>query len=182
MRMISALRIVTVALLISLLVACASSPQIASNVQPGTDFRAFETYNYMQPLGTDRSNGVRTPFSTRLINSMDREMAARGLTMSDDPDVLIDFLVTAQERIDVRQSPSTTVHRSHWNRGWNTWPTYETTVRQYTEGSLVIDIIAPKQGMLIAEGGATQRISNEELTQERSDELVAMVMASMWAN
>lgn len=162
--------------------ACASGPQIASNVNPGTDFEAFQTFNYVQPLGTDRSNGVRTPFSTRLINSMDREMEARGLTLADDPDILVDFTITAQDRIDVRQTPTSTVHRSHWHRGWSTWPTYQTTVRQYTEGSLVIDIIAPKQGMLIAEGGATQRINNDQLTQERSDELVAEIMGSFWAN
>ena len=162
--------------------ACASGPQIASNVNPGTDFRAFETYNFMQPLGTDRSNGVRTPISSRLIASMDREMAARGLTKSDDPDILVDFSVVAQDRIDIRQTPThTTARRSHWHHPWNTWPTYQTTVRQYTEGSLVIDLIAPKQGMLIAEGGATQRISSNELTQERSDELVSKVMASIWA-
>ena len=166
-----------------LLGACASGPQIASNVNPGTDFRAFETFNYMQPLGTDRANGVRTPISTRLMMSMDQEMSARGLTRSDNPDILIDFSVTAEDRISVRQTPTTsTVHRSHWHNPWNTWPTYQTTVRQYTEGSLVIDIIAPRQGMLIAEGGATQRISTNELTQERSDELVGKVMASVWAN
>ena len=162
--------------------ACASGPQIASNVNPGTDFRSFETYNYIQPLGTDRANGVRTPISNRLIVSMDREMAARGLTLSNDPDILVDFIVTAEERIDVRQSPTSTVHRSHWHQPWGTWPTYRTTVRQYTEGSLVIDLIAPRQGMLIAEGGATQRISSNELTQARSDELVEKIMASIWAN
>ena len=74
-----------------------------------------------------------------------------------------------------------TVHRSHWNRGWSTWPTYQTTVRQYTEGSLLIDIISPSRGMLIAEGTATQRISDDTLSQERSDELVGQVMASLWA-
>lgn len=162
--------------------ACASGPQIASNVNPGTDFRSFETYNYVQPLGTDRSNGVRTPISSMLISSMDQQMAARGLTMSNDPDILVDFIVTTEDRIDVRQTPTHSVHRSHWHQSWSTWPTYRTTVRQYTEGSLVIDIIARRQGMLIAEGGVTQRINSNEFTRERSDELVEKIMASIWAN
>ena len=167
-----------------LLSACASGPTIVANTNPGADFRAFETYNFMQPLGTDRSNGVRTPFSSRLMASMEREMAARGLTKSDDPDILIDFSIFAEDRLDIRQTPSSmsTVHRTHWNRGWSTWPTYQTTVRQYTEGSLLIEIISPSQGILIAEGTATQRISDDTLSQERSDELVSQVMASLWAN
>ena len=85
-----------------LLSACASGPTIVANTNPAADFHAFETYNFMQPLGTDRSNGVRTPFSSRLMASMDREMAARGLTKSDIPDILIDFAIFAEDRLDVR--------------------------------------------------------------------------------
>ena len=164
-----------------LLTACASGPSIVANTNPGTDFSTFKTFNYMQPLGTDRSNGVRTPFSTRLMASMDREMAARGLQKSDSPDILIDFNIFAEDRIDVRQTPTSTVHHSHWHRGWSTWPTYQTTVRQYTEGSLVIDIVYPAGSMLIAEGSATQRVNNDTLTQEASDQFVNQIMASLWA-
>lgn len=174
-------KITLLAALASLLLsACASGPTIVANTNPGTDFTNFTTFNYMQPLGTDRSNGVRTPFSTRLMTSMDREMAARGLQKSDNPDILIDFNIFAEDRIDVRQTPTSTVHRSHWHRGWSTWPTYQTTVRQYTEGSLVIDIVYPAQSTLIAEGSATQRVNNDTLTQEASDQFVSEIMASLW--
>jgi hypothetical protein len=117
-----------------------------------------------------------------LMASMDNEMAMRGLTRSDDPDILVDFSIAAQDRISVRQTPSHSVHRSHWHNPWNTWPNYRTTVRQYTEGSLIIDLIAPGQGMLIAEGGATQRMSSNDFTREQSDKFVSKVMASIWAN
>lgn len=165
----------------ALLSACASGPTIVSNTNPGTDFRAFETYNFIQPLGTDRSGGVRTPLSTRLIASMEGEMNARGLTMSDSPDLLIDFAVSSRDRVDVRSTPTNTVHRSHWNRSFSTWPTYSTTVRQYTEGSLIIDLIDPNSNRLVAEGAATSRISNTDFTQQQIDDVVAQVLASIWA-
>ncbi|NNK34343.1 MAG: DUF4136 domain-containing protein [Xanthomonadales bacterium] len=175
-------RIWLLALLPAVLAACASGPNIVSNVSPGVDFRNFETYNFMQPLGTDRS-GARTPLSSRLMESMNREMAARGLTRSDNPDLLIDFNVFTQERLDVRQTPTThTVHRSHWHRGWSTWPTYQTTVRQYTEGSLLIDLIDPRAATLIAEGAATSRIRNQDLNQKDIDNVVAEVLNRIWAN
>ena len=171
------------ALLPAVLAACASSgPTIVANTSPGVDFRAFQTYDFLQPLGTDRS-GARTPLSSMLMASMDREMAARGLSRSDDPDLLIDFNVFTQERLDVRQTPTThTVHRSHWSRGWSTWPTYQTTVRQYTEGSLLIDLIDPRANALIAEGAATSRIRNQDMTQSDIDEVVAQVLNGIWAN
>jgi hypothetical protein len=165
-----------------LLAACASGPSIVSNTNPGTDFRAFKTYNFFSQLGTDRSNGVRTPTSSVLMASMAREMELRGLSKSDSPDLLIDFNVWAQDRVDIRSTPSHSVHRSHWNRGFSTWPTYTTRVRQYTEGSLLIDLIDPRAGTLVAEAVASQRTNDTNLSQAQADELVAELMASIWAN
>lgn len=165
-----------------LLAACASGPTIVANTNPGTDFRAFQTYSFFEPLGTDRAGGVRTPLSTRLIASMEREMSARGLEKSDSPDLLVDFTVSAVDRVDIRSTPSHTVHRSNWNRSFSTWPTYNTTVRQYTEGSLIIDLIDPNANRLVAEGAATSRINNTDFTQQQIDDVVAQVMASIWAN
>ena len=167
---------------LALLTACASGPTIVSSTTPGTDFRAFETYNFFPHLGTDRSNGARTPMSSVLMAAMEDEMEARGLRKSDDPDLLIDFNVWSVDRVDVRTTPTHTVHRSHWNRGWSTWPTYSTTVRQYTEGSLLIDLLDPRDGSLVAEAAATERISENSLDQARANELVGKLMASTWAN
>ena len=175
-------KLIWMAALLLLLAACASGPSIVSNTSQGTDFGAFKTYNFFPQLGTDRSNGVRTPISSRLMASMEREMEARGLSRSDSPDLLIDFNVWAEDRVDIRSTPSHTVHRSHWNRGFSTWPTYNTTVRQYTEGSLLIDLIDPRKGVLVAEAVASQRISDNSFDQAQSDSLVAELMASIWAN
>lgn len=162
-----------------LLSACASGPTIVANTNPGTDFSAFKTYNFFQPLGTDRAGGVRTPLSSRLISSMNRELISRGMSLSDSPDLLVDFVVSAEDRIDVRSTPSHTVHRSHWGRSFNTWPTYNTTVRQYTEGSLIIDLIDPATNTLVGEGGAQSRINNTEFTQQQIDEIVGKIMSDL---
>ena len=169
----------TLAVVAMTLAACASGPTIVANTNPGMDLSVFKTYNFFQPLGTDRSGGVRTPLSSRLMASMDREMAARGLTQSNTPDLLVDFVVSAEERIDVRSTPSHTVHRSHWNRSFNTWPTYNTTVRQYTQGSLIIDLIDPATNTLVAEGGAQSRINSTDFTQQQIDDIVGQVMAKL---
>ena len=162
-----------------LLAACASGPTIVATTNPGMDLSAFKTYNFFQPLGTDRSGGARTPLSTRLMASMDREMATRGLTRSNTPDLLVDFVVSAEDRIDIRSTPSHTVHRSHWNRSFNTWPTYNTTVRQYTQGSLIIDLVNPATNWLVAEGGAQNRINSTDFTQQQIDDIVSQIMAEM---
>ena len=165
-----------------MLAGCASSgPTIISNTAPGVKFKSFESYNFIQPLGTDRRD-ARTPMSSMLMNSMMREMAERGLRRSDEsPDLLVDFIVTTEERLDVRQTPnSTMMHRSHWNRGFSTWPTYSTTVRQYTQGTLLIDLIDTQGNALIAEGAAENRIRSNEFTQSQADDIVRAIMKDIW--
>jgi len=165
--------------LVLLLTGCASGPTIVANTNPGTDFSAFKTYNFFEPLGTDRTGGVRTPLSSRLVSSMNRALISRGLSLDDEPDLLVDFVVSAEDRIDVRTSPSNTVHRSHWGRGFSTWPTYNTTVRQYTEGTLLIDLIDPATNTLVGEGAAQSRITNTDFTQQQLDEIVNKVLDEM---
>ena len=93
--------------------------------------------------------------------------------------LLVDFVVSAEDRIDVRTTPTHSVHRSHWNRGFSTWPTYNTTVRQYTEGTLIIDLIDPATNTLVAEGAAQNRITNSDFTQQQLDEIVNTIMSEV---
>ena len=165
-----------------MLTGCASGPTITVNSAPGTDLSSFQTFNFMQPLGTDRSNGARTPMSTMLVNSVSRELTSRGLRQSDTPDLLVDFFVTTEDRVDVRTTSSGmhSMHRSHWNRGCcSTWPTYQTTVRQYTEGTLLIDFIDPGKNAMVAEGAAQSRISSNVVTQQQSNDVVGQIIARM---
>ncbi len=170
------LLITTVAFL--LLLGCASSgPRIATNVDPSVNFSAFKTYNLMQPLGTDRS-GVRTPLSNMLANSMGRELEARGIRRSDNPDILINFFVNTEQRLDVRQVPTAGSFHGYRRNRYRTWGSYRTQVREYTQGTLAVDVVDPARNMLVWEGVAQGRLrrSDREITQERVDEVVGHLM------
>ena len=177
--------------LVLFLTACASSgPNITVSASPDANLRQAQTWNFIQPLGTDRNSGARSPLSTMLMSSMSREMAARGWQQSDDPAILVDFYVTTQQRMDVRTTPTSSVsasmhrshrvHRSHWRTGWySTWPTYQTTIREYTEGTLLIDLIDPAANALVAEGAAVDRIRSNEFTQADADEVIGQIMSEL---
>jgi len=173
------------AILLTLVLAgcAASGPTIVVNTAPGTDLSGFKTFNFLQPLGTDRDNGARTPTSSMLADAMTRELTTRGLTQSDSPDLMVDFYVTTEERMDVRTTRNSSmhsVHRSHWGRSsFSTWPTYQTTVRQYTEGTLLVDLIDPAANALIAEGAAQNRIRNNEVTRQQVNDIVAQIMTEI---
>ncbi len=166
------------------LAACASSgPTISASTSPDVSLSGFETFNYMPRLGTDRPNGTRTPLSSRLIEAMNHEMSQRGLRLSDTPDLVVDFNFVTREGINVRTTPSMSmhsVHRSHWGRSYSVWGGYQTTVRQYTEGTFLIDLIDLENALLMAEGSAQGRSLNmNEMPQEDVNAVVADIMAQL---
>jgi len=172
--------LITASSLLLLLVACASrGPTIIANASPDADFSSFKTYGFMQQLSTDRPNGVRTPLSTLLINAMSREMANRGFERSDAPDLLINFFVNTEDRLDIRSVPTSAGPRGYRRGRYSTWRGYRTTVREYTQGMLNIDLVDAAKNMLVWEGVAQDRLRNDvrDITQEQIDQVVSQMMA-----
>ncbi|MBT8075806.1 MAG: DUF4136 domain-containing protein, partial [Gammaproteobacteria bacterium] len=167
------------------LTACATSgPTVSAISSPGVDLTSFKTFNYLPRLGTDRANGARTPFSARLIEAMNHEMAVRGLRLAESPDLLVDFNFVTREGIRVRQSPNMSMHsvnRSHWGSSRSVWAGYQTTVRQYTEGTFLVDIIDVENAALIAEASARSRTSPgfNEMDQAALNAMVASLMEQL---
>lgn len=165
--------------LVFLTAGCASTPRITTNTNPNADFASFGTYNFMPALGTDRPNGVQTPLSAMLMSAMSREMSSRGYQRSDNPDLLINFFVNTERRMDVRQVPGpNTFYGFRFNR-YATWGGYRTEVRQYTQGTLAIDLVDARRNVLVWEGIAQQRLGSnaQQITQEQVDDVVRQVMA-----
>jgi hypothetical protein len=163
-----------------LLTACASSgPTITTNFDPQIDFSGFESYGFMQPLSTDRPNGVRTRLSDMLMGSMNRVMASRGLEQSDAPDLLINFFVNTESRMDVRTVPTVNTFHGYRRGRYSTWMTYSTTVREYTRGTLSIDLVDASQNLLVWEGVAQGRLRDDvnNMTVEQIHGVVSQVMA-----
>ena len=170
------------ALLGMLLAACASTgPDIASNADPNTDFGAITTFGLMSPLGTDRPGGIRTPLSNMLASAVIQELESKGWRQSSNPDVLVNFFVNMEQRLDVRQVPTGSSFHSYRRGRYRTWGGYETRVREFTQGTLAIDLIDPARMMPVWEGTAQGRRarSDTEITQEQVNEVVAATLKAL---
>jgi hypothetical protein len=152
---------------------CASGPTIRSNVDPAVDFNSFKTFGFLQPLSTDRE-GYQSLISQQLVTSTTRELEARGLRRTDTkPDLLINFSADLDQRLRITQSPATsTGSLNRHRRGlYSTWPTYQQTeIRQYTKGTLGIDVVDAARRQLIWEGFALGRV-----TQRTTDNLAPVL-------
>jgi hypothetical protein len=165
--------------LLSLLVlaGCASGPTIRSNVDASVDFKSFRTFGFIEPLATDRA-GYQSLISQQLVASTERELVARGLQRSDtSPDLLVNFSADLDQRLRVTQTPM--VHSRSFNshrRGfYSTWPMYQQTeIRQYTKGTLGIDVVDAARRQLVWEGFALGRV-----TQRTTDNLGPVLDAAV---
>jgi hypothetical protein len=145
-----------------LVTGCASGPTIRSNSDPSVDFSSFRTFGFFDPLATDRA-GFQSLISQQLVTSAERELVARGLQRTDtNPDLLINFSANLDQRLQVRQSPSAPASSMNRHRRgfYNTWPTYQQTeIRQYTQGTLGIDVVDAARRQLVWEGFALGRVT-----------------------
>ena len=133
------IRVLLIAATAAFLGACSSGPKIFINEDPAGNFSSYKTYNYEEILSTDDRPGYRSILSQFLINATDREMAARGYTKSDDPDLTINFNLATQEKIRATSSPRAGGYYGY--RGYGAYGGYDTTVTQYTECTFTVDLI-----------------------------------------
>ena len=163
-------RIVSVAGILALgagTTGCATD-NIRSDYDPTVDFGQYTTYNFFPDAGPEETN-YQSFFSRYMIAAISREMDARGYSMSNDPDLLINFNAMLQDKTDVRTTPAPAYGGYYGYRGgfYDPWMGYgyaqETHVSQYTEGTFNIDLVDARKKKLVWEAVGTGRISQKLL-------------------
>lgn len=161
---------------VALLVASGcSSNNIRSNIDPEADFGSYETWNFIPNAGP--GNGEYESFFTQYMKeAITIEMTNRGYTLSDSPDILLNFNGILQEKTDIREVPATPApgyggYYGYRGGYYGTWGGYgwgtETHVSQYTEGTFNIDIIDARRNQLVWEAVGQGRVSQEKLENMR---------------
>jgi hypothetical protein len=167
----------------ALVTGCSSGPQIITNSAPGFDITSYNTFGFMQPLGTDRG-GVRSLNSQVLIAATTRELEMKGLTRDDaNPDLLVNFIGATRETLETRPGATPTMM---YGRGrYGTWGGYgmtvgtNTEVVQRTEGTLSVDLVDPTRNELVWEGAATARITDN--MRENRDTVLSAAIRDIFA-
>jgi hypothetical protein len=151
------------------LVGCATAPSVNVQQDSSADFSRFQTFGFLEPLGTDRQ-GYQTIVSQTLRQAATREMQIRGFRYDPQaPQLLINFGADLNDRMRVNTTTqpnrSMGMHRSSFNhRGgfYSTWPTHRqtTTVTQYQEGTVRIDVVDASRRQLVWESVVSSRVTN----------------------
>jgi hypothetical protein len=160
---------------------CATGPNVRADYDRSADFSVYKTFAFASPLGTDR-NGYQSVVSQHLKAATQRELEARGMRLdAAAPQLLVNFSAALNDKLRVTTMPTMGVGFGYYGyRGgmYSTWPLYadQTTVSQYQEGTLNIDVVDAARKQLVWEGVVT-----DSVTQKMLDDVPAAVNAAVKA-
>ena len=153
-----------------LLTSCGAI-RVNSDYDKNVDFSKYKTYAFHKN-GIDKVE-ISDLDKRRILKAIDNQMAAKGFTKSETPDVLINIFTKEREEINVNQ------FNAGWGYGWG-WNPYfggnATTVTRNTKGTLYIDIIDAKQKELIWQGEGEGTLTKDT---NKKDEVIQEFVAKI---
>jgi hypothetical protein len=140
--------------------ACASV-KIVHDYDREVDFSQYKTYSLTQ----DDLNTVVSEFNReRILNAMETELASKGLTKSEDADLLVNAHIKSKEGVEAVATTSGGYGAYGWHRGnSSTYVNYE----EYTVGSLFITLADAATETIIWQGAGTKTIEEGDSAKKR---------------
>jgi uncharacterized protein DUF4136 len=141
-------RILIILLLPAIVAGCASTPTATMDYDPAFDFSGFQR---IAILPVNRNVSPVTALSdmqvARMNQSISDELLRRGYSTTDEfeaADVFLTWHLVTQEVTDIRTYNTMS---ARYTRCWQCSPgtSQNVRVRQFTQGTLIVDLIDPEQ-------------------------------------
>ena len=161
-------------LLLLFIAASCDSVQVYSDYDKAVDFKPYKTFAFMKS-GIDKVE-ISDLDKKRILNAIDQQLQAKGMTKSENPDLLVNIFTKSREEVSVNQ------FNAGWGYGWgwNPWMMggNQTTVSTSTEGTLFIDLIDAKKKEMIWQGEGIGTLTKNT---DKKDEVVAEFVGKILA-
>lgn len=147
-------------LAVSAFSSCASI-DVATDYDKEVNFDKFETYAFFKP-GIDQAE-ISDLDKKRILRAIDYELSQKGMTKSEQPDLLVSIFTKTKEEVNIYQN--------NFGYGWG-WSPYfwggGGNMQSYTsiKGTLFVDLIDADRNELVWQGLGTgvltQKIEKKE--------------------
>jgi hypothetical protein len=169
-------------LVLLLAVSGCSGVRVTTDYDPAADFSKLRSYAWLDErsgVQGDRAD-VTSLLDRRVRRAVDTELQHKGwrLVSRGEADALVAYHLGVETRLDVN-----TIHSGYgYGRGaYHGGVATHTTVSEYQEGTLLVDVIEPESKQLIWRGSGQSRLrrsSTPEQREQRIDEAVAQILES----
>lgn len=161
--------------LVVLLFSC-NSIKTSSDFDRSVNFNDYKTFAFTKESRQLPANDL---VKNRILNAIASNLKSKGLTESDNPDMLIDLGVKTKEKKDY----STTHYdlSGYYGRRWRigTGISQSNTKEiNYTEGTLVINMVDAKMNQLLWMGSGTGVINDKAIQDENLKASITKILSS----
>lgn len=167
-------------LVLAILLSSCSSVRVAADYDRDANFDQYKTFAFFKP-GIDKAE-ISDIDKRRILRAIEAELLAKGMTKSENPDMLVSIFTKSNQRVDVYNNAWGYGAwgwggYNRWGWGWNPgWG--RSNVSTSTEGMLFIDFIDANKKELIWQGSGTGYLvtNNVEKKEARIKEFVAKTL------
>lgn len=167
------LKLTSVLILLVLVMTSCSSVKVATDYDREVNFNQYQTYAFFKP-GIDKAE-ISDLDKKRILRAIDSEMQQKGLTKSENPDVLVSIFTKTKENVNIYNNP----YGYGYGWGWHPWywGSGHNTINRTTEGTLYIDLVDADRKELVWQGMGTAALASKvDKKQERINEIVREIM------
>ena len=163
-------KFLTIITLILFLTSCASV-NVSSDYDSKTDFTKYKTFAFYKK-GIDKSK-ISDIDKKRILRAIETELLAKGMTKSQNPDVLVSIFAKSQKHVNIYNN------NNYWYPHYYGRYNWHNNYSKYVEGTLLIDLIDSSGKSLIWQGvgkGVLSTSKKVEKKEARINEFVAEIM------
>ncbi|MEW6995839.1 DUF4136 domain-containing protein [Colwelliaceae bacterium MEBiC 14330] len=171
----ASIKLLIIAVLLAFMAGCATnSAKVNFDQNTEIDTKNYKTFAWLTK-GKIMAPAIdfNPVMKERVDDSIEQAFIAKGYQLIEDPeqaDFTISYTVGNRDKIKVNSYPATYNTGFGWGRGYYGARGYygsmsmgtETSVRQYTEGKLAIDVYDVKTRQPVWHGWATKRLTSED--------------------
>jgi hypothetical protein len=165
---------IAMAFVLLLLAGCASTPTVTTDHDPSAQFGSYKTYYWAR-----KPEGSSPLVTQRIVEGIDARLQAKGWTQAPDGDVALVANISRAQQQSIDTFYSGTGMGGWGYRGWGGMGSATTTVRNYTVGTLVVDMFDTRTKQAVWRGSASGTVPNSP---EKVDAAVTAGLDKMFAN
>ncbi|HEX6225975.1 MAG TPA: DUF4136 domain-containing protein [Chryseolinea sp.] len=162
------------------LASSCSSITVSSDYDRHAGFSSYKTYALTKEAEALPVGDINR---TRILDAVANELAKKGFSKSDQPDVLIDVNITAAQKqtaTATSSGPGYYGYGAGYRYGWGGGFTTTTiNVENYLEGTLFVDMVDASKKQLVWQGRAVGTI-DEDATPERREKNINYAISQIF--
>lgn len=150
-----------------LLSACSPSVKVRSDTAPDVDLSQYQTFGFFNPMGVE-DESYSSLLGQHFREAIDQQMSVRGITQSAQPQLQVNVSIGAKDKVRVNTYNDPYLYGGYYgHRGYGYYggPWYgggtRTTVTEYVEANVYVDVVDATAHKLIWQGVATFTLTDK---------------------